>query len=284
MSTGLSTAFIQLFDAEVKQAYQGSAVLNNVCRMRTGVVGSTANFPNVGKGQATVRTPQTDVTPLNTSFGTTSVSLTDYNASEYSDIFNQQKVNFDERRELAQVVGNAIGRRQDQVIIDALSSASAGTTVANTVVTTGSATASDLNVGKILSAKKALDAKNVPPTDRHLIIHANNLSALLGDERAVSGDYQNLRALVAGQINTFLGFTVHMIGDRDEGGLAIDGSNDRICYAFHKMAVACAVGIAPKTEVNYIPEKTSFLVTSMLSMGASVIDTDGLVDVTCRES
>ena len=284
MSTGLSTAFIQLFDAEVKQAYQGSAVLNNVCRMRTGVVGSTANFPNVGKGQATVRTPQTDVVPLNTSFGTTSVSLTDYNASEYSDVFNQQKVNFDERRELASVVGNAIGRRQDQVIIDALSSASAGTTIANTVVTTGSASASDLNVGKILSAKKALDAKNVPPTDRHLVIHANNLSALLGDERAISGDYQNIRALVAGQINSFLGFTVHMIGDRDEGGLAIDGSSDRICYAFHKMSVACAVGIAPKTEVNYIPEKTSFLVTSMLSMGASVIDTDGLVDVSCRES
>ena len=283
MSTGLSTAFIQLFDAEVKQAYQGSAVLNNVCRMRTGVVGSTANFPNVGKGQATVRTPQTDVTPLNTSFGTTSVSLTDYNASEYSDIFNQQKVNFDERRELAQVVGNAIGRRQDQVIIDALSSASAGSTVANTVRTSGSG-ASDLDVAKILGAKKALDAKNVPPQDRHLIIHANNLSNLLTDERAVSADYQQLKALVAGQINSFLGFTVHMIGDRDEGGLAIDGSSDRICYAFHKMAVACAVGIAPKTEVNYIPEKTSFLVTSMLSMGASVIDTDGLVDVTCRES
>ena len=284
MSTGLSNSFIQLFDAEVKQAYQGSAVLNNVCRMRTGVVGSTANFPNVGKGQATVRTPQTDVTPLNTSFGTTSVSLTDYNASEYSDIFNQQKVNFDERRELAQVVGNAIGRRQDQVIIDALSSASAGSTVANTVVTTGSASASDLNVGKILSAKKALDAKNVPPTDRHLVIHANNLSALLGDERAISSDFQTIRHLVDGSVTSFCGFEVHMIGDRDEGGLAIDGSSDRICYAFHKMSVACAVGIAPKTEVNYIPEKTSFLVTSMLSMGASVIDTDGLVDVTCRES
>ena len=283
MSTGLSTAFIQLFDAEVKQAYQGSAVLNNVCRMRTGVVGSTANFPSVSKGQATVRTPSTDVVPLNTGFSTTSVSLTDYNASEYSDIFNQQKVNFDERRELAQVVGNAIGRRQDQIIIDALSSASAGSTVANTVRTSGSG-ASDLDVAKILAGKKALDAKNVPPTDRHLIIHANNLSNLLTDERAVSADYQQLKALVAGQINTFLGFTVHMIGDRDEGGLAIDGSSDRICYAFHKMAVACAVGIAPKTEVNYIPEKTSFLVTSMLSMGASVIDTDGLVDITCRES
>ncbi len=255
-----------------------------MCRLRTGVVGSTANFPNIGKGQAQVRSPQTDVTPLNTSFGTTSVSLTDYVAPEYSDIFNQQKVNFDERQELAQVVGNAIGRRQDQILLDALLAASAGSTVANTVVTTGSASASDLSVGKILAAKKALDTKSVPPTDRHLIIHANNLSALLGDERAISGDFQNIRALVAGQINSFLGFTVHMIGDRDEGGLTIDGSSDRTCFAFHKQSVAMAVGMPPSTEINYIAEKTSFLVTAKLSAGAAVIDTDGLVDIICRES
>ena len=49
-----------------------------------------------------------------------------------------------------------------QIILDALAAASAGSTVANTVVTTGSATASDLNVGKIIAAKKAMDAKNVP--------------------------------------------------------------------------------------------------------------------------
>ena len=122
MSTGLSTAFIQLFDAEVKQAYQATAQLNGVCRMRTGVVGSTANFPSIGKGQATVRTPQTDVVPLNVTTSTTAVSLTDYIAPEYSDIFDQQKVNFDERRELAQVVGAAVGRRQDQIILDALRS------------------------------------------------------------------------------------------------------------------------------------------------------------------
>tara|TARA_R100000995_G_scaffold231_2_gene144 strand:+ start:4952 stop:5710 length:759 start_codon:yes stop_codon:yes gene_type:complete len=252
--------------------------------MRTGVVGSQANFPSIGKGQATVRTPQTDVVPLNVSTATTAVTLTNYNASEYSDIFDQQKVNFDERRELAMVVGNAIGRRQDQIILDALLSASAGTTVANTVVTTGSASASDLNVGKILSAKKALDASNVPPTDRHLIIHANSLASLLGDERAVSADYANIRAIVAGDVNSLLGFQIHMIGDRDEGGLNIDGSSDRTCFAFHKQAVACAVGILPSVEINYVPEKTSFLVTGKLSAGASVIDTAGLCDITCRES
>ena len=250
--------------------------------MRTGVIGDAVKFPKVGKGQASIRVPQSDVVPINASFSSVSVSLADYVASEYSDIFNQQKVNFDERRELAQVVGNAIGRREDQILIDALQAASAGTTVAKNVVTSGSAANSNLNVGKIIAAKKGLDAANVPMTDRHFVIHANNLAGLLSDERAISSDFQTLQALVQGSINTMMGFTFHIVGDRDEGGLPL-ASSDRTCFAFHRSALGCAVGIAPKTEINYIPEKTSFLVTSMLSMGAAAIDVDGIVDVVCAE-
>ena len=162
--------------------------------MKNGVVGSTYKWPKLAAGVATERTPQTDVTPLNTAFSQVSVTLADWSASEYSDIFNNAKVSFEERNELAQVVGSAVGRRYDQLIIDALTNASAGSTVANTVVTSGSATASDLNVGKLIAAKKALDAKNVPQSDRHFICHANNLAGLLGDERAVSSDYNQIRA------------------------------------------------------------------------------------------
>jgi len=282
MSTNLSPAFVQLFEAEVHQAYQGAAVLRGAARTRTGVTGDTVKFPKVGKGSATVRVPQTDVTPINAAFSQVSVSMTDYVAAEYSDIFNQQKVNFDERQELAQVVGNAIGRREDQIIIDALNAASAGSTVAKTVVTSGSAAASNLNVGKILAAKKALDAKNVPATDRHFVIHANNLSGLLGDERAISSDFQTVQALVSGSVNSMLGFQFHIVGDRDEGGLPL-ATADRTCFAFHRSALGVGVGIAPKTEIHYIAEKTSFLVTAMLSMGAGAIDTDGIVDVICEE-
>ena len=284
MATTLSPAFVTLFEAEVHQAYQSSATLRNVARMRTGVEGSTAKFPILAKGSASVRTPSTDVVPLNGTFSSVTATLTDYVASEYSDIFNQAKINFDERQELAKLVGNAIGRREDQIIIDSLIAGSAGTTVANTVVTSGSGSASDLNVGKIIEAKKGMDAKSVPPTDRHMIIHANSLASLLGDERAISADFAQVQALVRGEVNSFMGFQIHMIGDRDEGGLPKDGSNDRTCLAFHRDAIGCAVCIPPKTEVNYIPEKTSFLVTAMYSAGAIVIDANGLVDITCRES
>ena len=123
----------------------------------------------------------------------------------------------------------------------------------------------------------------MPATDRHFVIHANNLAGLLGDERAVSADFQSIQALVSGSINTMMGFTFHVIGDRDEGGLP-KSSNDRTGFAFHKSALGCAVGIAPKTEINYIPEKTSFLITAMLSMGAGAIDTAGIIDVIMDES
>lgn len=133
MSVSLSNAFVTLFDAEVKQAYQGKAMLVGAVRQRRGVEGSTVKFPKVGKGVATPRISQSDVTPLNVGFSNVTCTLSDWNAAEYSDIFSQAKVNFDERSELVQVLGNAIGRRQDQLILDALAASSTSLTVSNDI-------------------------------------------------------------------------------------------------------------------------------------------------------
>ena len=280
MAISLSNAFVQLFDAEVKQAYQAKAQLVGAVRQRRGVEGSTVKFPKVGKGVATARIPQTDVTPMNVGFSQVTATLADWNAAEYSDIFSQQKVNFDERQELVQVVANAIGRRQDQIILDALTASSTSLTVSNDIG--GSDT--NMNVAKLREAKKLLDKNNVPFEGRHIILHANSLASLLSETAVTSADFNTVRALVAGEINTFLGFTFHILGDRSEGGLAIDGSNDRTLWAFHRDAVGYAEGIAPRTEVNYVPEKTSFLVNALFSAGATAIDAEGIVQITAREA
>jgi hypothetical protein len=279
MAINLSTAFVTLFDAEVKQAYQGTAKLRPAVRVKSGVEGSTYKFPKIGKGVAQVRIPQSDVTPLNITYGQVTATLADYIAAEYSDIFMQAKVNFDERRELVQVVSNAIGRRQDQLILDALAASSTSNTVAASV---GGAN-TNMNLDKLIAAKKALDANNVPMDNRHIIIHANNLAGMLGETKVTSSDFNTVKALVQGEINTFLGFTFHVLGDRSEGGLPLSGG-DRTVYAFHRDAIGMAEGIAPKTEINYIPEKTSFLVASMFSAGAVAIDDEGIVKITCDEN
>lgn len=279
MAISVSNAFVTLFDAEVKQAYQAESVLRNTVRLRTGVEAATHKFPKIGKGVATVRVPQTDVTPLNVTYSQVTVTLSDYIAAEYSDIFNQAKINFDERQELVQVVSKSIARRQDQLIIDALTNSSTSLTVASSI---GGAN-TNLNLDKLLAAKKQLDAKNVPPTDRFVVIHANNLASLLDETEVKSSDFNTVKALVAGQVDTYLGFKFITVGDRDEGGLPLS-SGDRKVYAFHKQAVGMAEGMGLTTRIDYIPQKTSYLVASMFSAGAVAIDAEGIVEITCDEN
>lgn len=283
MAISISNAFVTLFDSEVKQAYQAQRALAGITRERTNVEGSTVKFPKIGKGTASVRIPQTDVTPLNVTYSQVTATMTDYIAAEYSDIFHQQRVNFNERQELVQVVSGAIGRRMDQVVLDALAAASSTGTVAKEIADDGSTgSASNLNVGKLRAAKKALDAKNVPMEGRSIIIHANNLSALLGLTSVTSQDFNTVKALVNGELDTFLGFKFITLGDRDEGGLPLSGS-DRTVYAFHRDAVGMAIGMNQTSRVDYIPEKTSFLVASMFSAGSVAIDSEGIVKITCTE-
>jgi hypothetical protein len=280
MAVSLSNAFVTLFDAEVKQAYQAAAVLVPAVRQRRGVEGSTVKFPKVGKGAATLRVSQTDVTPLNVGFSSVTCTLQDWNAAEYSDIFSQAKVNFDERSELVKVVASAMGRRQDQLILDALAGSGTSLTVSNDI----GATDSNMNIAKLREAKRLMDKNNVPPDNRHIIIHANGLSNLLSESTVTSSDFNTVKALVQGELNTYMGFQFHVLGDRAEGGLAIDGSLDRVCFAFHRDALGYAEGIGMRTEINYIAEKTSWLVNEVFSAGAITIDAEGIVSLTCRET
>jgi len=279
MAASLSTNFVTLFDAEVKQAYQAEQQLKGMCRTRMGVVGSTVQFPKIGKGQATARIPQTDVVPLNVAHTNVTATLADYVAPEYTDIFDQSHVNYEERQELVKVVSGAIGRRADQIKLDALAASSTTLTVGNDI----GGTDTNLNVAKIREAKRLLDGNSVPKADRFFSMHADGLSALLGETEIGSSDYNAVRALVAGEVNSYLGFSFVTFGDMDEGGLASDGSSDRTSFAWHKNALGYGESISQRSEINYIPEKTSWLVTAMLSAGAVAIDDEGIVILTTRE-
>ena len=279
MSTSISTSFVTIFDAEVKQAYQQDRQLAGTVRERTGVSGNSYKFNKLGSGVANLHIPQSDVTPMNLTHTQVTATMADFNAAEYSDIFTNGKVLFDERAELVKAVSMAVGRRMDQLVIDALDGAGTSLTVANSIG--GSTT--NLNVDKVLEAKKLMDQKGVPAEDRYFLCHANNMAAFLDDSDVKTIDVNTTKALAQGTVDSFLGFKFIMVGDRTEGGLAVDGSSDRTCLAWHKNACGLAINMDKKTEINYIAEKSSFLVNSMFSAGSVGIDTDGIVEITCRE-
>jgi hypothetical protein len=277
MSINVSTAFVTLFDSEVKQAYQAESILRGTMRTRTGVAGNTVKFPKIGKGVATARTPQADVTPLNVTYAQVTATMEDYIAAEYSDIFMQSHINFDERSELVQVVSKSIARRMDQLMIDALNAATGTSTVATGV----GGTTTNMNIEKLRATAKAMNEKNVPADGRHLLMHASQLDALLGETEVTSSDFASVKALVQGEIDTFMGFKILTMGDRDEGG--IPKPSTRTCFAWHKDSMGYAESMSQKTEVNYVPQKTSFLVASMFSAGSVAIDAEGIVKISCTE-
>ena len=279
MAQNVTTAFVDLFDSEVKQAYQAESLLRGTMRTRTGVAGNTVKFPTIGKGVATLRVPQTDVTPLNVTYGQVTATMEDYIAAEYSDIFQQSHINFYERSELVQVVSKSIARRMDQIMIDALNAATGTSTVATTVGPGGN---TDMNIEKLRATAKALNEKNVPSEGRYLLMHATQLDSLLGETEVTSQDFASVKALVQGEINTFMGFNILTMGDRDEGG--IPKPSTRTCFAWHKDSMGYAESMSQKTEVNYVPEKTSYLVSSMFSAGAIAIDGEGIVKISCTEA
>lgn len=272
MSINLSSAASAQFDAEVKHAFQTAGKLRNAVRLRTGVIGDTYNFRTMGKGLANQKASQTDVTPMDITHTKVPCTLENWVAGEYTDIFDAVEVNFDERRELASTIANAMGRRADQLIIDALS---AGSTIAH-----GSA---GLTLAKLTQASETLSDNGVPMGDRFLVVSPAAITDLLNDSTITSADYNNVRALVSGEINSFMGFNMIMMETRSEGGLAV-ASNIRDCFAFHKSSIGCAIGMDISTEVNYIPEKTSWLSLGKYKAGAATIDSDGIVKVEVSEA
>lgn len=282
MSKFLTDAAIQQFDDMVKHAYQEEGgALRKTIRTKTNVVGSQHKFPTMGKGMATARLPQTDVIPMNITHDKKTATLADWNAPEYTDIFDAQKTNVDERKELASVIANSIMRREDQMILDAMDAASSSLTIATSV---GGAD-TNLNTTKCREARKLLSANGVSKADRFVITHSNNIFGLLGDSDANTVDKNAVKMLVDGEVTKWLGFSFIEIGDYDEGGLPLAAAV-RKNYFYHggvRGSLGMAVGIDRKTEINYIAEKTSWLANGLFSAGSVAIDAGGIVEADCTE-
>src|SRR5690606_36163051 len=129
--------------------------------------------------------------------------------------FNQQKVPYKEQDKLAHIISSAIGRREDQLILDALD-ASATTNVVDTDV--GGA-GTGMNTSKLRRAAALLNARGVPRArgERFLVLSATGMEELLGTTEVTSSDYNTVKALYDGEVSHWLGFEIIMMEDRAEG-------------------------------------------------------------------
>jgi len=267
MSINLSPVANTEFDSLVKQAYQNAGLLKPHVRVKNNVTGDTCKFRYMGKGLANQKSTAEMVTAMNIAHSQPTATLANWNAPEFTDIFDQAEVNFDEKQELAQCVAGAIGRRCDQIIIDAFDAS----TPDATDIDNGAA---NLTMAAVINAKTNLVGQGVGNGGLCGIIESGGLKGLLNDEKATSGDYQNIMALVKGDLNTLNGFNIVVLEDRTEGGLT-EASSKPDSWWFHRDSIGLAVGIDMKVEVSYQELYTAWLTNGIFKAGSVVIDTAG---------
>ena len=254
MSANLSAVASIEFDSMVKHAYAQKGLLKPAVTIRNNVVGDSYKFRNMGKGLANQKTTSADVVPMGVAYDFKVATLANWNAPEYTDIFDAAEVNFDEKQELADTIAGALGRRSDQLVIDAMDA------VTPTTVAHGGFA---LTMAKVIDAQVALRGKGVPNSSLFAAINSAGLGGLLKDEKATSADYQSVKALVSGDVNTLAGFQFVILDDRAEGGLTVT-TNTVDSYFFNREAIGLAIGIDMKTSVDWVPQKTSWLCNGML--------------------
>jgi len=278
MSRYISDLAVAEYDRDVKQEYSQNAQLRQTVKVKTGIEGSTVRFQKSAQGTATKKVPQADVSPMNIDYSYVTATMEDWNAPEYTDIFDAPKVNFDERAELVSLSAKAVARREDQIIIDALEAGATTLTVAKTIGTTAG-----MNTAKFRDAKRQLDYYNVPGDGRTFLMSSEALYDMLGDDDADTFDKNAVKALVQGELSTWLGFKIMTVGYMAEGGLP-KATNDRSAFAYHKGSLGYGIGLDMRTEINYVPQKTSWLVNTIFSAGAIAIDAYGMVTITHEEA
>lgn len=291
MSKELSAQVRSDFQDEVKHQYDkaDSGLVKSVRHKEITQAGDSY-FPRYSKGVAknrSARGKEADVTGMGVDSDRVNIELTSWEAPEYTDIFDQANTNVDDRKELAIVIAGAMSRRKEQTIIDAFAAAdfadnldprnAANKYKAFRIVHGGTG----LTKEKINKAKAKLKARNVTG-EFHFCANAEDLESMLNDSTITSNDYNTVRALVDGDIDTWCGFKFNFVGVRPEGGLPFAASTEgkaiSKCYAYEKMSTG-HISQIDRIEVNYVAEKTSWLSNGLFQAGSKIIDGEGVIEV-----
>jgi hypothetical protein len=284
MSTQITTAFVQQYKSNVINMYQQmGSVLKGTIREES-LTGKQHFFERLGATAAIKKTTRHGDTPLvDSPHSRRMVTLVDY---EWADLVDQQdkiRLLISPDSEYAINAAWALGRAYDDEVIAAFDgTAKAGETGSTDVTFTSEAagdhdfTGAAWTLANLLRVKKSLDDKDVPSDDRHILISPAMLEQLLKQSttpNVTSSDYAAVKALVNGEINSFLGFQFHRTTR-----LPVPATNQRYGFAWHKNSVGVAMGKDITTKIGERSDKSySVQVYVCGTYGATRIQGEGVV-------
>ena len=287
MSSQITTAFVQQYSANIQMlSQQMGSLLRDKVRVES-VVGKNAYFDQVGSVTAQLKTSRHSDTPqIDTPHSRRRVSLADY---EFADLIDQQdkvRLLIDPTSSYAQAAAMAMGRAMDDVIIAAATgTAYTGETGATsesvqTAIAASVGTGTGLNLVKLTTAKRLLDDADVDPSiPRHIIVGPEQLQNLLAVEQVTSSDYNTVKALVQGEIDSYLGFKFTVSNRLAKSG------NDRTCIVYAEDGITLGIGKDISARIDERADKSyATQVYYCQSIGSTRMEQAKVVPITCTEA
>lgn len=263
----VDVAFVKEYDAQVHHAYQrrGSKLLGAV-RRKTNVRASTVRFQKIGKGTAGSKDRNGDVPIMNPLHEYVDVTLVDKYAGQYIDNLDEIKTNIREREIVADEGAWAVGRVTDDQIIEQLDATT------NDSQITG---ASAMSKTRAQLATQTLDDNDCPDDGmRFGLVAPKQWYQLMNITEFSSKDFVESPIFPTGG-RAF----IEWLGVKWLKHTALTGVGK--WFMWHANAIGHASGMDVTSVINYVPQKDSHLAMSKMSMGAILIDANGVIEAAC---
>ncbi len=285
MSVEITTAMVEQYKANVDLlSQQMGSRLRGAVRIES-VTGKNAYFEQIGATAAQIKTARHQDTPqTDTPHARRRVSLEDYVWADYIDNEDKIRALIDPASPYAVNAVAAFGRSIDDVLIAALGG-TAYTGVAGGTATSlpGGQKIAEANLGltieKLIEAKGLFWSNEVDDDDLYIACTGKQLEDMLAQEEFTSADYAAIKALVKGEIDSFMGFTFL----RTER--LVTASDITMCYAFARSGIVLGLGadihtrIGERADKNYLTQ-----VWAAMSIGATRMEEVKVVEIACDET
>jgi len=294
MSFEITTAFVKQFEDNITLLAQQRGSKLRGLLAETPLTGKSVFMDQIGATQAMRTTTRHADSPLiSTPHKRRRISSIDVEWGDLIDDFDKLKMIVDPESSVSLNAAWAIGREMDDIVFEKFfATAFAGEEgneqvsfpASNTVAaglaadgTTGGGSVTGLNVPKLRAARRKLleNEVDLDAETPHIVVTAKALDDLLGQTEVTSADFNTVRTLVNGDIDTYMGFRFV----RSER-VPTAASGDLRLPIWVPSGMGLAVSQNPTARITERADKRfSTYVYYSMSVGASRLEEEKVIEV-----
>lgn len=300
--TGATDAlFLKVFSGEVMSTFNANTVMKEKTRIRSISNGKSAQFPAIGKTIAEYHTAGAEILGNNIEHGEKVITIDDMLiANTFISNIDEAKNHYSVRSEYSKQMGQALSQTYDRNLLSmAVKAARDPSGLGAGVAGQGNASSENLGtltpsisqiVTGIYDAAAALDERNVPETERYVIVSPTVYYGLVQEDKLINRDFGQNGSYSDGTVLNVAGMTIvksnNMAVDHTtatgvpdfNSKYAVDATDAR-ALVIQRQALGTVQLMDMATEMEYDIRRQGTLAVSKMAVGHGVLRPECIIEL-----